>query len=231
MPPEELYTEAYAQLRRYPTVEAINSTVTQLEPGDRFEATLETGRGFTAKYLLLAQGVKFSYPPIPGITELWGREVWHCPYCHGFEVSGKRLLAIGDEIWLNGMKELLPVWTDKITWAPTKEVSQVRCAANGEKGIVAVISGSDSAFDQCIVQTTVVPRDALADKLGCRRNEKGQIVIDADGLTSLERVYAAGDQTPAGGQVNLAVAAGHQAGIAINEAMGLPDRPGAEPGH
>ena len=140
------------------------------------------------------------------------------PYCHGFE-SRQALLAVGDEIWVSGMKELLPIWTDKITWAPVEEVQEIRCAGAGEKGIIGMVSGCEVAFDQCIVQSTAIARDNLADHLGCQRNEKGQLEIDDNGHTSAERVYSAGDQTPAGGQVNIAVAAGHKAAIAINEAL------------
>jgi thioredoxin reductase len=225
MPPEELYAEVLAQLRRYPSVGVISANATSVGLGAEFTVGLDHERTLSTKFLLLAQGMKFSYPPIPGITELWGREVWHCPYCHGFEASGQRLLAVGDEIWVNGMKELLPIWTDKITWAPIEEMQSIRCAGDGEKGIIAVLNSGELAFDQCIVQSTAIARDDLADQLGCERNDKGQLVVNEKCETSVERVYAAGDQTPAGGQVNIAVGSGHEAALAINEALGIPQRP------
>jgi thioredoxin reductase (NADPH) len=184
-----------------------------------FTVGLQSNVALVAPFLLLAQGVKFSYPPIPGLAEMWARQVWHCPYCHGFEVNGQRLLAVGDEIWVKGMSDLLPIWTDKIMWASVSDVTEMRPI---EGGLAAVVCGAEEFFAQCVVQTTVVARDGLADMLGCIRNEKGQVVTDDVGRTNVEKVYAAGDQTPAGGQVNLAVAAGHAAAIAINEAIGLP---------
>jgi len=215
--PAEMYDIAREQLRRYACVTQIQGCAAAAYSSDGdYEVTLEDETQLSAPYLLLAQGVKFNYPPIPGIAELWGKLVWHCPYCHGFEANGRRLLAVGDEIWLNGMHRLLPIWTRNITWAPTPEVTQLRQI---EDGLAAVICGSEEFFHQCVVQTTVVARDGLADALGCARNEKGQVQIDGNGRTSVKRIFAAGDQTPAGGQVNVAVGAGHAAGVAIIEEM------------
>jgi thioredoxin reductase len=227
-PPPDLYAAACSQLRRYASINQIQGCVERavaLEDaadGAAFAGQLADGGEVRSVYLLLAQGVNYAFPPIPGIAELWGRQVWHCPYCHGFEATGKRLLAIGDAQWVGGMGEVLPVWTPHITWVALASVTALAAAANG---IVATVDGRDLAFDQAVVQTTVIPRDGLADSLGCTRNGKGQLIISEGGGTNIPGVFAAGDQTTEGGQVNIAAAAGHKAGVALNELLGIPTRP------
>jgi thioredoxin reductase len=225
MPPEELYAVAHEQLASYPAVQSINGVVSDIAPGPPFVATLESGEHITATFVLLAQGVIYGFPPIPGVAELWGREVWHCPYCHGFEATDKRLLAVGDEQWIKGMTALLPIWTEHITWAAVEEVQEIQRATSG--GIVAMLSDGPQHFAQAIVQTTVIKRDELADTLGCRRNDKGQVEIADDNRTSVAGVYAAGDQSTEANQVNIAAGSGHRAAVAINEALGVTGRPSA----
>lgn len=219
MAPEELYQRTREQLKRYRCVQLLEGIAVAVHSGGPFSIDLESRQQIEGKYLLLAQGVKYSHPPIPGVIELWGRQVWHCPYCHGFEAAGKRLLAIGDEIWVSGMKELLPIWTENIVWAGPGHVQGLR--AEGSQ-VFACLDGGEQVFDHVVVQSTVVARDEIADNLGCERNGKGQLVIDEKGQTSVERVYCAGDQSTEGGQINIAAAAGHKAAVAINEALGPP---------
>ncbi|WP_367882184.1 NAD(P)/FAD-dependent oxidoreductase [Rathayibacter oskolensis] len=58
-------------------------------------ATLADGTVLRARRLLLATGVRDHLPAVPGLAERWGRDVLHCPYCHGYEVRGKRIGVLG----------------------------------------------------------------------------------------------------------------------------------------
>ncbi len=48
-----------------------------------------------ARRVLLATGLVDELPDVPGVRELWGRDVIHCPYCHGYEVRGRRIGVLG----------------------------------------------------------------------------------------------------------------------------------------
>jgi thioredoxin reductase len=68
-----------------------------------FEITLEEGaeiRKLGARKIVLATGMADELPDVPGFRELWGRGVYHCPYCHGWEVRDRPLavLASGEEV-------------------------------------------------------------------------------------------------------------------------------------
>ena len=89
--PEELLKIGREQLEPYPSVEVrfSRATGTSGENGD-FEVTLDDGAAVRAHKLLLATGVVDELPEKPGFKELWGRGVYHCPYCHGWEVRDRQ---------------------------------------------------------------------------------------------------------------------------------------------
>ena len=60
-----------------------------------FEITLEDGSRVTGRRLLLANGLRYGLPDIDGVTELWGERVFHCPYCHGWEVRDRPIGVYG----------------------------------------------------------------------------------------------------------------------------------------
>src|SRR5687767_13545199 len=91
-PPEEFYAAGCAELAAYPTVELRAGEVLR---GDRqddgFVLELADGSRETARRVLLATGMDYRYPALPGIEPRWGRSVFHCPFCHGWEVRDQAL--------------------------------------------------------------------------------------------------------------------------------------------
>lgn len=212
--PAELYRIARSQLSNYLSCEFKDGTVIELEKnGDNFVARLKDGAVIWAKTVLLAQGVQYELPEIPGLAELWGDKAWHCPFCHGYDSTDQNILVIGDTQKLAHLKQLLPRWTDKVDY---QEIAKVTELKDSKEGVDVVFSdGLMKSYDGILAQTIPKPRDALADLLGCKRSKAGIILVDDLGKTSVSSVYSAGDQSSMMQQVNLAVAAGHKAGIAI----------------
>jgi thioredoxin reductase len=93
--PDELLKVGREQLEPYPSVEvrSARATGTSGETGS-FEVTLDDGAVVRARKLLLATGVVDELPDKPGFEELWGRGVYHCPYCHGWEVRDRPLAVL-----------------------------------------------------------------------------------------------------------------------------------------
>jgi thioredoxin reductase len=93
--PEELLEVGREQLEPYPSVEVRPTRVTDAsgENGD-FEVILDDGTLVRTRKLVLATGVVDELPEKPGFEELWGRGVYHCPYCHGWEVRDRPLAVL-----------------------------------------------------------------------------------------------------------------------------------------
>ncbi len=87
--PAAIAYDARAQLLAYPSVEWLSeAAVAAKKEADGFVVKAANGERFTARRLILASGVADELPEIPGLAERWGRHVFHCPYCHGYELDG-----------------------------------------------------------------------------------------------------------------------------------------------
>jgi thioredoxin reductase len=94
--PAQLLQIGREQLRPYDGVEIqVGEVVDAQKLGDRFHVTLSDGNQFVGRKLLLATGMKDSLPAIDGFAKLWGSSIFHCPYCHGWEVRDQPLAIYG----------------------------------------------------------------------------------------------------------------------------------------
>lgn len=99
--------------------EVTQDEVTSLEQTDNaWTATTADGRQFPARQVLMATGITDELPDVPGLSELWGSRVFHCPYCHGYEVRGRDLAVIGGRNlgFTTRMVHLMRKWTDRVTF-------------------------------------------------------------------------------------------------------------------
>src|SRR5262245_22437363 len=113
MPPLEFLAVARGQLRQYDTVECRDAEVVDAvcQPDTRFHVALAGGETFTARKLLIATGVVDNLPAIPGFRELYGRGVFHCPYCDGWEVRDEPLAIYGRGARGRGLSLELTGWS------------------------------------------------------------------------------------------------------------------------
>ena len=115
-PPAELYAMGRAELAAYPSVEVRDGAVVGgHRDGDGFVLDLADSSRVQAQQVLLATGMDYRRPDVPGLAPLWGRSVFHCPFCHGWEVRDQTLgvLDRGDTGVHRAL--LLKVWSDDIT--------------------------------------------------------------------------------------------------------------------
>jgi len=115
-PPAELYAAGREELTAYPTVELRFGEVLGAERHDKgFVLELADGSREPARRVLLAPGMDYRFPSLPGIAERWGRSVFHCPFCHGWEVRDQPL-GVLDRGALGAQRALLlRVWSDDVT--------------------------------------------------------------------------------------------------------------------
>lgn len=240
--PADFYAAARAEVAAYPSVELRAGAVVDGERDDGgFALRLADGTSERARRVLLATGMDYRRPDLPGIEERWGRSVFHCPFCHGWEVRDRALgvLDRGD----GGVRRalLLRAWSDDVTLltdGPAElgadGADRLRAAGvvvderpvTGLRGpgdeleAVVFADGAERPCGGLLVPVTLHQRSPLAARLGARIAAPNELMADAievdmTGGAGAPGLSAAGD---AGGQmpsVANAIAAGHKAAAAI----------------
>jgi len=240
--PAELYELGRTEARAY-GVEIADAVVAAVrEEGDLLVVERAGGTVDTARAVLLATGVADDLPAVAGIREQWGRGVLHCPYCHGFEVAGRRLGVLATSPASLHQIELVRQWTgDLIAFTaelgPVDDDVAARLDARGIRqvsspvkaliersgNLVAVQTADGVAHEIDALFTAPVPRQqlAFADGLGLARADQpgAPLAVDVLGATSHPRVWAAGNVVAPYGNVPLSMGQGSMAGAAINAAL------------
>jgi thioredoxin reductase len=236
-PPTDVYRMARDQLSPYPTVEIRRSNVTAARPVDGGFAVAADGSQTPARRILLATGIRYELPDIPGLEPLWGDSVFHCPFCHGWEMRDRRLAVLGEGDELVARASLLRCWSDDVV-ALSNGTPLTDADGFDRAGIDVIVEGivelrtSDDdgrralqavAFDDgrvlerdgLMIQPRLSQRSALAAELGVALTDRGTVHVDAHGRTSVRGIYAAGDVAGETQQVINAAAAGATAAYAI----------------
>ncbi len=245
-PPAELYDMGRQELAAYPSVEVRTGTVVGgVRDDDGFVLDLGDGRRERTQRVLLATGMQYRPPEIPGLAALWGRSVFHCPFCHGWEVRDQPLAVLGRGDRAIHQALLLRGWSDDIvvlTNGPAEfsDDDRARLAAadvsvderavvelvseNGELVAVAFGDGERLQRRGLLVATTLHQRSSLADDLGADQGDATPIAadpVDVDALmrTTSAGVFAAGDLSVPMPQVAAAIAAGSLAATAVVQSL------------
>lgn len=238
MPPSEFLRLAREELKPYTTVTMRHVTVTDARCEDSsFVTTLETGETVQSRKLLIATGVRDKVPRIDGIDELYGRSVFHCPYCDGWEVRDQALAVYGKGEKGYGLALELTAWSSDIllcTDGPS-ELGERQIARLSRNGIAVVeepvvrLEGSDGVLHRIhfdgrepdarralFFTTGQHQQSALATALGCELNDKGTVLTGKYETTHLKGLFVAGDASHAVQWVVVAAAEGAEAAFAIN---------------
>lgn len=248
-PPSEYYAAAHDELAAYPTVELTVGEVVQANRNSdgTFEVTLAGGRREQAHTVVLAPGMDYRYPGVPGLAARWGTSAFHCPFCGGWEARGRptAVLATGDA-GVHGAANLR-AWTDRITLltngseltADQREMLSAKGIAYDPRPVAALEGpgtdlarvsfneGADLAVTALMVKSTLYQRTTLARDLGATVIAPDDwlaveaISVDAVGRTGIPGLYAAGDAATAiPPSMPAAVTSGYMAGaMAVGQIM------------
>lgn len=232
-PPAEMLRIAREELGEYPGVECANARVSYAQrDGDAFVLQAGEGAQFRARRVLLATGLYDALPEIAGIRERWGKSVFVCPYCDGWEVRDRRLAVIGrggsavelaQELYQWSADLLICTQGERIREEQRRWIDAVAAGvrtgnvAEFADGEVVFQDGARERYDAAFLCAPLRQRYPLVDMLGCLVRENGEIQVDERGRTTAERVYAAGDAVTTIHQVVLAAASGVRAAIAMNQ--------------
>ncbi len=226
--PRELYEVGRAQLEELDSVEVLAGEVVGIEGSEGAAdeesgfsvATREGGPHQTGK-LILATGQRYEIPDIPGLEEHWGRDVFHCPFCHGWEMRDRKVVVLDSDA-AEHQAALIRGWTDDVSVVDPAEVSGVHEEDSRVAGL-EMADGSRIACEGVMVKADLHDRDPIAESLGLERTEAGFVAIDDFGKTSVPGVFAAGDLAVAPQQVVLAMASGHLAATVVVRDLLLGD--------
>lgn len=238
--PAQFYAMTQKELDYYgvETVKARVVTARELG-GHGFSLTDENKMKYTCRRLLLATGVTDEIPDIPGLAELWGRGVYHCPYCDGWEYSGKIIglyapkFGYGMALALRQLTDHLILFTNgrnylqskqrenlamrgvEIIATPIKEIAR----ANKMIKCVKLKDGMTVPVDVLFVINHHKVNNSLLKQLGCRCVKKGPAITNRRQETNVPGVYVAGDASYDMHMVVVAAAEGVKAGVAINASL------------
>jgi len=242
-PPADLLALGRAELERY-GVEIVDDEVVGIEPGPVFGLRLAEGSALRSRRLLIATGAVDELPDIPGARERWGRDLLHCPYCHGWEVREQPIGVLATGSGSAEHAQLLRQWSDDVVYLPhahaVRRDEQAALDARGievvEGLVVQFLVVDDRLHGVQLDDGRVVPRAAifirptlrlraggLIESLGLETDEGGFVRVDASGRTSVPGVWAAGNAGNPRAQVITAAGEGSAAAIAINADLVLED--------
>jgi thioredoxin reductase len=212
--PAELYELARGQVSAYDSVAMREAEVVNARAeDDRFVVGLAEGNEeIRTRSLILASGMTYEIPDVPGFAELWGDAVFHCPFCHGWDVRDRPLAVYGAGEIADRQAALLAGWTDDVTIVDPSDVTGVRVEEGALQALVCS-DGSEIRCDAVLIHAPLRRRDSLPEQLGLALTEGDFVEVDAQAHTSVPGVYAAGDLAVAPQQVAIALGSGHLAGL------------------
>ncbi len=206
---------------------------------DRFRVTLDGAGDEHCRFLLLATGVIDALPAVAGLEDCYGRSVFHCPYCDGWELRDRRLAVLGCSKEAAGTALGLKTWSADVMLCTNGVRLGRAIRARLERNDVAVRTAPIARLDHtdgrlsaiAFAESELVPRDALffctgqhpqselAARLGCRLNARGTVDTGTLCNTNVPNVFVAGDASRDAQFVVVAAAEGVKAAVAINKAM------------
>jgi thioredoxin reductase len=239
IPPKEFLAIGRRELEQYGSVELrqIGADHAECQPDGRFKIILEGGESVTSRKLLIATGVRDNVPEIEGIRDLYGRSVFHCPYCDGWEMRDQPIAIYGRGARGLGLSLELTAWSRDLvlcTDGPSEidDEGRARLARNRielREDRVTRLEGRDGTLERIVFASgDPLPRRAmffttgqsqrseLAIRLGCEINEKGTVHTGKYETTHLPGLFVAGDASRAVQWVIVAAAEGAEAAFAIN---------------
>ena len=236
--PLDLLQRARSQLERYATVECAGAHVEDVNGEvDRFTLQLQSGNTVRARRIMFATGMYDDLPRITGLEALWGKRIFVCPFCDGWEFREQRMAVIGStrsalelaqELW-DWSHDLVvcslsrtPLPHALLQWRDVAHVDVIESpptSIHEQNGNVVIEcqAGETTQCDVVFISAPLKQHSDLPRKIGCRMTEHETIAIDAKNRTSVPGCYAAGDCVTKYHQIVFAAASAACAAIAINE--------------
>ncbi|WP_406846002.1 NAD(P)/FAD-dependent oxidoreductase [Bacillus safensis] len=236
MTPFEIRRAGEADLQKYPNIKIKRSKIVEIQKKEeRFTLLTHEGDTFEAKKIILATGLQDILPEIEGIHDVYGKTLFSCPFCDGWELKDKALALIAENQRALHMAKLLSNWTkdlivftnghvlaeeDKVLLtAHSIQVIDVPIVSidhdNGQLRSLQLANGETVKREGGFVASEFKQSAPFAENLGCQMTKNAGIETDILGRTTVSGVFACGDNLGGPAQLVLAAAAGSQAGMGV----------------
>jgi len=214
--PADFYARGRAQLEPHTSVELREDEVTGAHRDNgRFALELASGETHETRRIVLATGMEYRRPQIPGLEPLWGDSVFHCPFCHGWEVRDQPIAVLADGEKAGHLMHMLPNWSDDVVLLDPNRPIQRLIADGGKLAAIEFEDGETLPRSALLVAVSFHQRSDLHEQLGATLTDDGFLTVDASLATTVPGVYAAGDVTGQPQAVANAIASGFMAAAMI----------------
>ncbi|WP_217143694.1 NAD(P)/FAD-dependent oxidoreductase [Streptomyces sp. AC627_RSS907] len=240
MSPAEFLALGREEIARY-GVEFVRDRVVDVSRGEDFAVALAGGRTAHARRLIVTTGLRDELPAVPGVAERFGRDVLHCPFCHGWEVRDERFGVLASSPRSVHQALMVSGWSDDVTLflhtVAERELSDDdlrRLSAAGVKVVPGEVAGlrveddrlngvrlaDGSTHDRSVlfVAPRALPQTGLMERLGAELEETpygAYPVVDPTGRTTVPGVWTAGNAMGFAEQVVHAASGGYRAAGAV----------------
>ncbi|GFN30029.1 NAD(P)/FAD-dependent oxidoreductase [Paenibacillus xylaniclasticus] len=241
--PETLRMLAREELRRYETVDLRHDTVVEVSLTEgRFLTSMASGSSVISRVIVFASGMKEQLPSWHGLSDVYGRSVFPCPYCDGWELRGKPLAVLGGGAHLLSHIKLIHHWSRDLVVCSDgpaelkreereqlvqrdvalyeQPIARLESSADGQLTHIVLADGMRIARSGAFLtnsgahQATDIPR-----QLGIPLDETGVYKTHSHGLTRIPGLYIIGDAKQSFSGLTGAASEGYEAGVAINRAL------------
>lgn len=241
MTPQQLRELGLAEVMSYPSVSYVPTTLTEIQPPvgseTNFIARDADAHSYAAEKVILATGIKEIFP-IEGVRDYYGKSLFSCPYCDGWEHRDQPLMILAEkENHVLHLTKLVYQWSkDLVVFTNGHELSSeavqelqhrgISVRTDAVKGLIGtggyleaveLSSGERVARSAGFVAPSLYRPNQFAESLGCEIDDKGRVVTDGHGRTTQQNVYIAGEaRTAAASSLSIAAAEGHKAAASVN---------------
>jgi len=237
--PDEFRSIAVEEVKKYPSVDHLQTEVISVDITQfGFELQESTGTRLQARKLILATGIKEIYPKIEGFYPLYGKSLFNCPYCDGWELQDQPIVVVSEypnlfhtaKLLLNWSKDLIVCTNGKASLSDehrkqlkSKDIMimdqpiSAFIGKNGQLEYVRFADGTQIPRAGGFVTPNFVQSVPFAERLGCERTESGGFKTDGKGRSTIPGLYFAGDASyVAPSQVVFAAADGSRTAMSVN---------------
>lgn len=243
--PSDFISISQQEIKKYGVAYLQKKIVKARKEEEYFSVLDEDGTRYLAKKLLIATGLHDNVPDIPGVKEMYGKSVHHCPYCDGWEMQDKELgvYARDKEGWELALS--LKTWSDNVTlftdgknkvrpsqreYLLSQNIEIVRlpiARLTGEDGWLQQVvfkNGQQRALDALFFVNGFSQHCNLAETFHCEMSKKGVVITNRFQQTTIPGLYVAGDADKDMHFVVVAASEGAKAGVTINKELQQEER-------
>jgi thioredoxin reductase len=239
--PAEIATIAKQQVEKYDTITFFEGFANNgVKTANGFEIQVTSGETFQSDQLIFATGIKDEMPKIEGFSDCWGISMLHCPYCHGYEVRNEKTGILGNGEHGNELAKLISNWTNDLTLYTNgkstlteeqteklkkhqikiieKEIERLE-HNNGYLKNIIFKDGTKAEVKAMYSRNSFEQHCTIPESLGCELNDEGYIKVNPFQETTVDGVFACGDNTTRMRSVANSVAMGTAAGMMVSKKM------------